>query len=181
MGEARIGPGSPTSHSHPPLSICASRSPCLPCHQQRHGAPLTPAVTIPDSNYLAISFPGVQSALYGLILSLVICVAAVAVFTTHILLLLPVLLSILGKKKQSHCAKLFLPLKLLGCGTAEPPMIWTELLLLCVNSSGFPGLNPDVPRWMGETLNKCTGTSLGKQICVSNSQCVLSTQSLIFV
>jgi len=39
----------------------------------------------------------VQSALYGLILSLVICVAAVAVFTTHILLLLPVLLSILGK------------------------------------------------------------------------------------
>lgn len=44
-----------------------------------------------------VSFPGVQSALYGLILSLVICVAAVAVFTTHILLLLPVLLSILGK------------------------------------------------------------------------------------
>ncbi|XP_064381673.1 protein dispatched homolog 3 isoform X1 [Dromaius novaehollandiae] len=39
---------------------------------------------------------GVQSALYGLILSLVICVAAVAIFTTHILLLLPVLLSILG-------------------------------------------------------------------------------------
>nr|XP_048680823.1 protein dispatched homolog 3 isoform X1 [Caretta caretta] len=39
---------------------------------------------------------GVQSALYGLILSLVICVAAVAVFTTHLLLLLPVLLSILG-------------------------------------------------------------------------------------
>ncbi|KAJ7420584.1 Protein dispatched 3 [Pitangus sulphuratus] len=38
----------------------------------------------------------VQSALYGLVLSLVICVAAVAVFTTHILLLLPVLLSILG-------------------------------------------------------------------------------------
>ncbi|KAM8927920.1 protein dispatched homolog 3 isoform 2-T2 [Pelodytes ibericus] len=39
---------------------------------------------------------GVQSALYGLILSLVICVAAVAIFTTHILLLLPVLLTILG-------------------------------------------------------------------------------------
>uniref|UniRef100_A0ABM5EKD7 Protein dispatched homolog 3 n=1 Tax=Pogona vitticeps TaxID=103695 RepID=A0ABM5EKD7_9SAUR len=39
---------------------------------------------------------GVQSALYGLILSLVICVAAVALFTTHILLLLPVLLTILG-------------------------------------------------------------------------------------
>ncbi|XP_058160400.1 protein dispatched homolog 3 isoform X2 [Dasypus novemcinctus] len=39
---------------------------------------------------------GVQSALYGLVLSLLICVAAVAVFTTHILLLLPVLLSILG-------------------------------------------------------------------------------------
>uniref|UniRef100_A0A4X2MC35 Protein dispatched homolog 3 n=1 Tax=Vombatus ursinus TaxID=29139 RepID=A0A4X2MC35_VOMUR len=39
---------------------------------------------------------GVQSALYGLVLSLIICVAAVAVFTTHILLLLPVLLSILG-------------------------------------------------------------------------------------
>lgn len=40
---------------------------------------------------------GVQSALYGLALSLLICVAAVAVFTTHVLLLLPVLLSILGK------------------------------------------------------------------------------------
>lgn len=40
--------------------------------------------------------PGVQSALYGLALSLLICVAAVAVFTTHVLLLLPVLLSILG-------------------------------------------------------------------------------------
>ncbi|KAM4703396.1 protein dispatched homolog 3 [Rhinophrynus dorsalis] len=39
---------------------------------------------------------GVQSALYGLILSLVICVAAVSIFTTHILLLLPVLLTILG-------------------------------------------------------------------------------------
>ncbi|XP_069933155.1 protein dispatched homolog 3 isoform X3 [Oryctolagus cuniculus] len=39
---------------------------------------------------------GVQSALSGLVLSLLICVAAVAVFTTHILLLLPVLLSILG-------------------------------------------------------------------------------------
>ncbi|XP_072684503.1 protein dispatched homolog 3 isoform X1 [Canis lupus baileyi] len=39
---------------------------------------------------------GVQSALYGLALSLLICVAAVAVFTTHVLLLLPVLLSILG-------------------------------------------------------------------------------------
>ncbi|KAM9298786.1 protein dispatched homolog 3 [Gastrophryne carolinensis] len=39
---------------------------------------------------------GVQSALYGLILSLVICVAAIAVFTTHVLLLLPVLLTILG-------------------------------------------------------------------------------------
>ncbi|XP_025033533.1 protein dispatched homolog 3 [Python bivittatus] len=39
---------------------------------------------------------GVQSALYGLILSLVICVAAVALFTTHFLLLLPVLLTILG-------------------------------------------------------------------------------------
>ncbi|KAK2105930.1 Protein dispatched 3 [Saguinus oedipus] len=38
----------------------------------------------------------VQSALCGLVLSLLICVAAVAVFTTHILLLLPVLLSILG-------------------------------------------------------------------------------------
>lgn len=37
-----------------------------------------------------------QSALYGLALSLLICVAAVAVFTTHVLLLLPVLLSILG-------------------------------------------------------------------------------------
>nr|XP_033778748.1 protein dispatched homolog 3 isoform X1 [Geotrypetes seraphini] len=39
---------------------------------------------------------GVQSALYGLILSLLICVTAVAVFTTHLMLLLPVLLTILG-------------------------------------------------------------------------------------
>ncbi|XP_069097341.1 protein dispatched homolog 3 [Pleurodeles waltl] len=39
---------------------------------------------------------GVESALSGLLLSLIICVAAVAVFTTHILLLLPVLLTILG-------------------------------------------------------------------------------------
>nr|XP_056721201.1 protein dispatched homolog 3 [Euleptes europaea] len=39
---------------------------------------------------------GVQSALYGLILSLAICVSAVAIFTTHVLLLLPVLLTILG-------------------------------------------------------------------------------------
>lgn len=55
--------------------------------QSLHPAP-------PESllSYLA----GVQSALYGLVLSLLICVAAVAVFTTHVLLLLPVLLSILG-------------------------------------------------------------------------------------
>ncbi|KAB0400129.1 hypothetical protein E2I00_010274 [Balaenoptera physalus] len=43
-----------------------------------------------------LSLPGVQSALHGLALSLLICVAAVTVFTTHVLLLLPVLLSILG-------------------------------------------------------------------------------------
>uniref|UniRef100_G3U3W6 Protein dispatched homolog 3 n=1 Tax=Loxodonta africana TaxID=9785 RepID=G3U3W6_LOXAF len=46
--------------------------------------------------FMEIIGEGVQSALYGLVLSLLICVAAVAVFTTHILLLLPVLLSILG-------------------------------------------------------------------------------------
>ncbi|XP_063050309.1 protein dispatched homolog 3 [Engraulis encrasicolus] len=39
---------------------------------------------------------GVQSALYSLLLSLVICIAAVSVFTAHLLLLLPILLSILG-------------------------------------------------------------------------------------
>ncbi|XP_048099719.1 protein dispatched homolog 3 isoform X1 [Alosa alosa] len=39
---------------------------------------------------------GVESALYSLLLSLVICVAAVSVFTAHPLLLLPILLSILG-------------------------------------------------------------------------------------
>lgn len=50
----------------------------------------------PLLSYLA----GVQSALYGLVLSLLICVAAVAVFTTHVLLLLPVLLSILGMCAQ---------------------------------------------------------------------------------
>lgn len=54
---------------------------------------------------------GVQSALYGLALSLLICVAAVAVFTTHVLLLLPVLLSILGmwpgaSNRQRSCGGL---------------------------------------------------------------------------
>ncbi|XP_069775145.1 protein dispatched homolog 3 isoform X2 [Narcine bancroftii] len=39
---------------------------------------------------------GVQSALFSLMLSLVICIAAVAIFTTHVLLLLPVLMTILG-------------------------------------------------------------------------------------
>lgn len=53
--------------------------------------------------------PGVQSALYGLVLSLVICVAAVAVFTTHILLLLPVLLSILGKTPIPMCQAFIFP------------------------------------------------------------------------
>lgn len=52
---------------------------------------------------LLFSISGVQSALYGLILSLVICVAAVAVFTTHILLLLPVLLTILGMGHVHAC------------------------------------------------------------------------------
>lgn len=40
---------------------------------------------------------GVESALYSLLLSLAICIASVAVFTVHPLLLLPILLSILGK------------------------------------------------------------------------------------
>nr|XP_046243091.1 protein dispatched homolog 3 isoform X2 [Scatophagus argus] len=39
---------------------------------------------------------GVESALWSLLLSLAICVAAVAVFTAHPLLLLPVLITILG-------------------------------------------------------------------------------------
>ncbi|XP_058493057.1 protein dispatched homolog 3 isoform X2 [Solea solea] len=39
---------------------------------------------------------GVESALWSLLLSLVICVAAVSVFTAHLLLLLPVLITILG-------------------------------------------------------------------------------------
>ncbi|XP_027006751.1 protein dispatched homolog 3 [Tachysurus fulvidraco] len=39
---------------------------------------------------------GVESALYSLLLSLAICIASVAVFTVHPLLLLPILLSILG-------------------------------------------------------------------------------------
>lgn len=40
---------------------------------------------------------GVESALWSLLLSLAICVAAVSVFTAHPLLLLPVLVTILGK------------------------------------------------------------------------------------
>uniref|UniRef100_A0AAY4B3W5 SSD domain-containing protein n=1 Tax=Denticeps clupeoides TaxID=299321 RepID=A0AAY4B3W5_9TELE len=39
---------------------------------------------------------GVESALYSLLLSLVICIGTVAIFTAHPLLLLPILLSILG-------------------------------------------------------------------------------------
>ncbi|KAF5892339.1 protein dispatched 3-like, partial [Clarias magur] len=39
---------------------------------------------------------GVESALYSLLMSLAICIASVAVFTVHPLLLLPILLSILG-------------------------------------------------------------------------------------
>uniref|UniRef100_A0A671VCM8 Dispatched RND transporter family member 3 n=1 Tax=Sparus aurata TaxID=8175 RepID=A0A671VCM8_SPAAU len=39
---------------------------------------------------------GVESALWSLLLSLAICVAAVSVFTAHLLLLLPVLITILG-------------------------------------------------------------------------------------
>nr|XP_055024422.1 protein dispatched homolog 3 isoform X1 [Misgurnus anguillicaudatus] len=39
---------------------------------------------------------GVESALYSLLLSLAICIASVALFTAHPLLLLPILLSILG-------------------------------------------------------------------------------------
>ncbi|XP_062855404.1 protein dispatched homolog 3 [Trichomycterus rosablanca] len=39
---------------------------------------------------------GVESALYSLLLSLAICIASVAIFTVHPLLLLPILLSILG-------------------------------------------------------------------------------------
>lgn len=41
---------------------------------------------------------GVESALWSLLLSLAICVAAVCVFTAHPLLLLPVLSTILGNK-----------------------------------------------------------------------------------
>ena len=37
------------------------------------------------------------SAIYGLLFSLIICVAAVAIFTGHFLLLLIVLLTIVGK------------------------------------------------------------------------------------
>uniref|UniRef100_A0A8C5HBV0 SSD domain-containing protein n=1 Tax=Gouania willdenowi TaxID=441366 RepID=A0A8C5HBV0_GOUWI len=39
---------------------------------------------------------GVESALWSLLLSLAICLAAVAVFTAHLLLLLPILITILG-------------------------------------------------------------------------------------
>ena len=42
---------------------------------------------------------GVESALWSLLLSLAICVAAVSVFTAHLLLLLPILLTILGKDR----------------------------------------------------------------------------------
>lgn len=44
---------------------------------------------------------GVESALWSLLLSLAICVAAVSVFTAHPLLLLPVLVTILGKSRTN--------------------------------------------------------------------------------
>ncbi|KAK1340500.1 hypothetical protein QTO34_019070 [Cnephaeus nilssonii] len=59
--------------------------------QLSHGA-----VGVKEGRVQWISMAFESSALYGLALSLLICVAAVAVFTTHVLLLLPVLLSILG-------------------------------------------------------------------------------------
>lgn len=43
-------------------------------------------------------YVGVESALWSLLLSLAICVAAVSVFTAHLLLLLPVLITIIGKR-----------------------------------------------------------------------------------
>jgi hypothetical protein len=50
------------------------------------------------TDYLLCGFSvGVESALCSLLLSLAICVAAVSVFTAHPLLLLPILLTILGK------------------------------------------------------------------------------------
>lgn len=47
-----------------------------------------------------VMYVGVESALWSLMLSLAICVAAVSVFTAHPLLLLPVLITIIGKKIQ---------------------------------------------------------------------------------
>lgn len=51
-----------------------------------------------DNILLSGLFVGVESALWSLLLSLAICVAAVSVFTAHPLLLLPVLITILGKR-----------------------------------------------------------------------------------
>lgn len=45
---------------------------------------------------------GVESALWSLLLSLAICVAAVSVFTAHPLLLLPVLITIIGKRSSEE-------------------------------------------------------------------------------
>lgn len=50
-----------------------------------------------DNKTLPGLLVGVESALWSLLLSLAICVAAVSVFTAHLLLLLPVLITILGK------------------------------------------------------------------------------------
>jgi hypothetical protein len=48
---------------------------------------------------------GVESALWSLLLSLAICVAAVSVFTAHLLLLLPILLTILGRPPHIKAAR----------------------------------------------------------------------------
>lgn len=76
-------------------------SPCTECLETSH-----------DVNSAILSAPlvGVESALWSLLLSLAICVAAVSVFTAHPLLLLPVLSTILGRpalrsRTSSHTQK----------------------------------------------------------------------------
>ncbi|KAB1268225.1 Protein dispatched-like protein 3 [Camelus dromedarius] len=78
------------------MEIIGERQPSAPTPGSRQGGQWQQGAWGAQLRALSCHLPGVQSALYGLALSLLICVAAVAVFTTHVLLLLPVLLSILG-------------------------------------------------------------------------------------
>lgn len=100
-------------------------------------------------------FAGVESALWSLLLSLAICVATVSVFTAHPLLLLPVLVTILGRGKSCFLAWLCcdLLMQLWVCALQQEWSAW--LLPLCTGWDGrwelwrrFPSQSSSDLRWI---------------------------------